>query len=1038
MKPIIRTIFVSLLCCSEAFAQNVLLPYSEAWNAKCYYAKSGDAMPDADWFEAEFDDSTWDDITGPIYRSKGLWADNYSTYWLRRHFTLDEVDKFHEYVFYVIHDDGCTAYLNGQLIYSNSGVVGSYNPISLYLSTISKLRKGDNVLSVRVSDSGGGDAFINYGLCAYEEPQKYTELRSALDSLQQCINSSVNNPLPNTILEATRLLSDFRLDMNNYKYSNEEAVEKCNVINTLITRLGYNSIDVTVSVPGSMGDSILAKVENFSDVVSLKVSGKLNDADLYTIQSRLSNLHEIDMTDVKIESIPDRFFYQHHNLQKVFLPKTLMTIGEHAFYQCYGLNYVEFPTTLTTINKYGFSECDNIQEVTLHEGFSILGEGAFYSCDNNKYVKLPGTLSSISSIAFYNNLNLRNVVFAEGLTHIYNDAFGMCNTLNNLRFPTSLYYIGVSAFSYNHSLSNIEFNEGLYQIDDNAFYDCDALMEVTLPSSLVLANASPFDYCDNLVKVTCLSIEPPYMTDQIPYGLGMSGRELYVPALSINAYKQTSGWDKFPTIKPIDYLPENINVVGDLKLTLPENIPTDYKPNVSIIHDLKGTSYWQYGSLTVNGEGTLSISDFSIFWDPNYQYIQYNRTQNHCSLVNNSHLRADNVRIDVWPRNNIWTFLTLPFDVKVSEILPFSEGTTNWVIRKYDGQKRANNETSNTWVKMTADDVLNAYEGFIIQGSRYIGNNSTEGSGFSMKAINNSNKNNIFRADDVVVTLNEYPSEFAHNRSWNLVGNPYPCYYDTRFMDFEAPITVWNMRNDTYEAYSPVDDSYILCPGEAFFVQCPINKDNIAFSKDGRQTNRDIRAIEVPVRTNVRRANTSNAPRTIVNLSITNGNDTDRTRIVLNNDASMQYEMDKDACKFMSTDAAVPQIFTLGESVNYAINERPLADGKINLCTYIGIEGLYTIELLNKVKGFNVVLEDKALNKNVILNGENGYTFFAGAGTYTSRFVIHFYNETTSIENTPTNVKEKAVIYSIEGVKMATPTKKGIYIQNGNKIMLYK
>lgn len=1032
MKSIFRAIIVSLLCCSEAMAQNVLLPYNEVWDAKCFYAKSGDAMPDANWYDADFDDSTWDNITGPVYRKNGLWADYYSTYWLRRHFTLDDVDKFHEFVFYAIHDDGCTAYLNGQLIYSNSSVVDSYNPVSLYLSTISKLRKGDNVLCVRVSDSGGGDAFINYGLSAYEEPQKYAELRLALTSLQKCLKSSANNALSNTIQEATKLLSDIRLDIKKIKYTNEDAVEKCNIVNTLITRLGYNSIDVTVNVPGSLGDSILAKVENFSDVVSLKVSGRLNDADLSTIQSRLSNLREIDMTDVKMETLPNKFFYQRHDLQKVFLPKTLTTIGEYAFYQCYGIYNVEFPTTLTTINRYGFSECDNIQEVSLHEGFNALGDGAFYSCDNNKYVKLPSTLSSISSYAFYYNLNLRNVVFTEGLTHIYNDAFRECKTLNNLKFPTSLYYIGGNAFSYNHSLSNIEFNEGLYQIADNAFYDCDALKEITLPSTLIRADASPFDYCDNLRKVVCLSIEPPYMTDQIPLGVSMEGRELYVPALSLNVYKQTSGWDKFATIKPIDYLPENIAVRTELHLTLPENIPADYKPNVELLHAMDP----QYGCLTVNGAGTLSMSDFKMMYDPNLQYNNYNRNLNYSSLVNNSHLRADQVTIDVYTRNDRWAFITMPFDVKVSDIETICDGTTNWVIRKYDGQKRANGETAGTWVKLGNEDNLNAGEGYIIQSSRYIGTSWQDYSGIRMKAINNTNKNNIFRTSDVTVALNEYESEFAHNRSWNLIGNPYPCYYDTRFMDFEAPITVWNMRNNTYEAYSPSDDSYILCPGEAFFVQRPIGKSNILFSKDGRQTNRDVRVIETHA--NVRRADTSNDPRTIFNLSLTNGNDIDRTRIVLNNDAAIQYEMDKDASKFMSTDAAVPQLFTSSEGVNYAINERPLADGMVSLCTYIGTDGLYTIELLNKVDGYNVVLEDRVAGRSIELTTENGYTFSAEAGTYTNRFVLYFGNETTDVKDFRSNINDDAAVYSIEGIRIVNPTKKGIYIQKGKKILLNK
>ena len=739
------------------------------------------------------------------------------------------------------------------------------------------------------------------------------------------------------------------------------------------------------------------------------------------------------MTDVKMVTLPNKLFYQHSLLEIVKLPAQLTTIGEYAFYQCYGIRHIDFPATLTTINRYGFSECDNLNEVVLPEGFDNLGEGAFYSCDYNKYVKLPSTLKIINSSAFYYNWNLRKVDFSEGLTHINSSTFINCYALNNLKFPSTLYYIGGSAFAYNRALSEIEFNEGLFQIADNAFYDCDALKEVTLPSSLVLANASPFDYCDNLMKVTCLSIEPPYMTDQVPLGVSMEGRELYVPALSINVYKQTTGWDKFQTIKPIDYLPQNITVLGNLKLSLPETIPADYKPNLRLIHDQKGTSYWQYGSLTVNGEGTLSISHFSMCWDPNYQYVYYDRNQNNCSIVNNSHLRADTVSVNVYTRNDRWNFFALPFDVKMSDIETIADGTTNWVVRQYDGQKRANGETAETWVKLDSNDILNADEGYIIQGSRYIGTSWQEYSGFRLKAINNANKNNIFRTDDITLSLKEYPSEFAHNRSWNLIGNPYPCYYDSRFMDFEAPITVWNMRNSTYEAYSPSDDSYVLCPGEAFFVQRPIDNGNIVFSKEGRQTNRDVRILEA----SARKASVM-TPRTIVNINLSDGNNTDRTRIVLNEKASLQYEMDKDASKFMSTDATVPQICTSDNGVSYAINERPFADGMVNLSTHFGLEGIYTITLANHVNGYKVLLEDKEENKNVLLTESDGYTFSAKANSNANRFVIHFCSETTGVEEIRSDKKGNAPVYSIEGIKTNTPTKKGLYIQNGKKIMLNK
>ncbi|MBQ6063138.1 MAG: leucine-rich repeat domain-containing protein [Prevotella sp.] len=851
-----------------------------------------------------------------------------------------------------------------------------------------------------------------------------SDLQMAADS-----NSYLN---PATQAEANEYIAEVRSNLAAKAYSTSDYEEVKKQLIHYAERLSYVYLDINITVPGAMGDSILSKVENFADVKSIKLTGKLNDADLTTIKLRLTQLREIDMTDVNMSTLINSFFYQRSLLEIVKLPKELTTIGEDAFYQCTGIKHINFPTSLIAINRRAFYDCNNLQEVILPEGLTTLGEYAFYSCDNNLYVKLPSTLKTISADTFYENVKLKKVDFAEGLTHINNYAFYKCK-LENLKFPNTLYYIGGNAFSYNKSLSNIEFNEGLYQIADNAFYDCDALTEITLPSSLVLANESPFDYCDNLVKVTCLSIDPPYMTDQIPLGVSMAGRELYVPALSINTYKQTSGWDKFPTIKPIDYLPETINVRSDLHLTLPDTLPNEYKPVVLMQYLSSDVTY---GKLTVNGSGTLSMYGFRMWWSPNNRYNNANRV-NYNSLINNSQMRADHVQIQFSTRNGVWAFVSFPFDVKVSNIrTDFYEGTTNWVIRKYDGQKRANHEYSDTWVKMTDDDILNAGEGYIIQSSRYIGTSSQYYSGFTLNAINNENKNNIFINTDATVTLKEYESEFAHNRSWNFIGNPYPCYYDTRFMDFEAPITVWNMNNSTYAAYSPVDDSYILCPGEAFFVQCPVDKNTIIFNKDGRQTNHTARTL--PANVKAKRANSVNANRTIVNLNLSDGNHSDRTRIVLNDKASLQYEMDKDASKFMSTEPDVPQIYTSANGVDYAINERPFADGTVNVCASIGTEGTYTIALANDVEGYQVTLEDKAEHKYTLLTDGNEYVFSAKAGTYTDRFVLYFSNKTTGIEEVATNTQDNTDTYSIEGVKVSTPTKKGIYIQNGKKIMLNK
>ena len=49
--------------------------------------------------------------------------------------------------------------------------------------------------------------------------------------------------------------------------------------------------------------------------------------------------------------------------------------------------------------------------------------------------------------------------------------------------------------------------------------------------------------------------------------------------------------------------------------------------------------------------------------------------------------------------------------------------------------------------------------------------------------MQNAHKPMFFRSDNVEVKLDKIFSEFAHNRSWNFIGNPYPCFFDSRYMD---------------------------------------------------------------------------------------------------------------------------------------------------------------------------------------------------------------------------------------------------------------
>lgn len=176
-------------------------------------------------------------------------------------------------------------------------------------------------------------------------------------------------------------------------------------------RLSYTYLDISVDVPGSLGDSILKYVENFIDVKSIKLSGTLNADDITTIQTRLTSLREIDLADVNMKDLPNKLFYQRSAVELIKLPKNLVTIGEDAFYQCNGLKNIDFPSTLNTIKESAFAGCNNLQEVILPEKLSSLEKYAFHSCNNIKKVKLPASLGSISPYAFGDNFNLTYHVF---------------------------------------------------------------------------------------------------------------------------------------------------------------------------------------------------------------------------------------------------------------------------------------------------------------------------------------------------------------------------------------------------------------------------------------------------------------------------------------------------------------------------------------------------------------------------------------------------------------------------------------------------
>lgn len=853
---------------------------------------------------------------------------------------------------------------------------------------------------------------------------------------------------------------------------------------------------------GDLGHVVVEEAGYLQEVNKLIIEGELN-ADDWSKIKQMTNLTELDLSKALIDEIPSNAFSGRWAIDKVVLPPTLKKIGSFAF-QGTALTSVNIPDNVETIKECAFSQVRQLQEVHLPDSLTSLGNYAFAECRSLRTVKIPTKLKTIPDYTFQNCRSLQSVELHDSITAFEDYSFNNCD-LREITLPKSTTWVGGSAFKGNANLSKVTLNEGLVDIwtyafqntaidtlncpstlrniYSNAFRDCTNLRqinlnegltriesgalannkatEIVLPSSLEYCAGGAFYDCDSLVTIEARSVMPPNTDGNCPLsGTDLTKAVLYVPVWSLSEYQLATGWNQFYTFRTSDFMPQYVKVNKDFYFTLRDELDPDYRPDIELtvtnnqITDSQNNSDYQHGNLTISGRSKLAVNDFSMVLAPyakyayeggGYNYYNDYRYLRPTSLIVKGEMRAENVTINLWNATNRWQFVSFPFDVKVSDIVPV-DSTTSWVIRGHSGAERAAGNAAAVWQNLSADDVLQAGKGYIMQCYKPNDKNGNyDAAQFTVRPLTTTvNRQQIFNADNRTVALEEHLAEFEHNRSWNLIGNPYPSYFDTRFLDFGAPFMVWNSNNQNYEAYSPVDDSYILAPAEAFFVQRPVDQENITFLKDGRQTDRYARTLveEEPASApqRIRAAYDSNAhtaaQRTVFNITLAkDGQQADRTRVVINEAATMQYDLSRDAAKFTGTEPAVSQIFTINGATRYAINERPLNNGQALLGLHFGTDGTYTIGLSNQPDG-QVTLEDRLTGTKLQLNGTAGYSFTAKAGDSTDRFVLHFDAVATGINAATTNEADRNDdTYTLDGRKVNNPTAPGLYIKGGKKVI---
>ncbi|UKI45660.1 MAG: leucine-rich repeat domain-containing protein [Phocaeicola vulgatus] len=770
----------------------------------------------------------------------------------------------------------------------------------------------------------------------------------------------------------------------------------------VIIEEGADPITITLSAAGTLQSELEKMNVKLNEISELVVAGSMNDDDLRIIaqmhylskldlrQTDLDEFYLIDWTstskhfpyyELKEILLPNiiRFMYEsysfstdfiapllrhvnfselinlkrigenafsHTSLNKIDLSNTKLDyIRSRAFYGCKIISPLSFPSTLQQIEREAFYNATPEYIKLKSPNMVRCGKNAFASADfeNCKLYVLKGLKSIYQADPEWGKF--KNIIeFGQQVKVTSNEQVGCCYMINGSGCYEEGETVLLEIANDDESLGTFLF-EGWYENGEKLSSEMRYSFEIGNKDRNIEARFIAVGCFCNIGNVNIISNDGKKM--KLQYTKPQGDDWVFL------------GWYEGSTCLSKDF--ELTIEAGKENRTIEARCSTkqmNIHGNEVVITDnekIEGAEVQFYGKyMTIEGEKAWNMKRF-VYRHPR-------------SIVVDSDVKAEEIEFLVESLGNEWSFISLPYNCKVSELAQ-NNPDVQFVVREYDGKSRATNGIGTSWKQLTQADEMQANKGYILRADRY--------QTFDLSSSDVSGMNTLFNRKEVTIPLNTYSSASVLDANWNLVGNPYPAYYrlEQLYADgLDATVTVWSPEINNYEYYTADDKDVFLKPYTAFFVQK--NTSNLKFVPEGR--------VAVPDTTNNLR---SAGDRQIINLVLANESRSDRTRIVFNEAASLEYELGKDAAKFASMKTGSPSLYSFdGQNHSLAINERPKADGIVRLGVAITEKGTYTLSLKEAI-ATDLKLVDKVTGSVCDLATSN-YEFEAEVGTYNDRFEL--------------------------------------------------
>ena len=379
-----------------------------------------------------------------------------------------------------------------------------------------------------------------------------------------------------------------------------------------VTNIGYAafrgcSILTSIKIPNSVTTIGESAFEGCSGLTSIIIPNSVTSISR-SVFNGCSGLTSVTIPN-SVTNIEHSAFRGCSRLTSVTIPNSVTSIGLGAFWDCSGLTSFTIPNSVTSIESSTFYNCLRLTSITIPNSVTRIGDYAFYGCSGLTSVAIPNSVTSIEIGAFYGCSGLTSIKIPNSVTDIEGSAFSFCSGLTSIiveegnqmydsknncnaiikkesntliagsentiipnsvttigkyafngRFgltsitiPNYVEVIGVAAFQHCTGLTSITIPSSVMSIKNYAFNGCSSLTFISIPNSVTSIGNSAFYGCSGLTSITCEASTPPGCGVDCFYNVPKN-IPVYVPANSVDSYKEAKEWKDFTNIQAIPHI----------------------------------------------------------------------------------------------------------------------------------------------------------------------------------------------------------------------------------------------------------------------------------------------------------------------------------------------------------------------------------------------------------------------------------------------------------------------------------------------------